>query len=414
MFLPGSGSTELRAVFDMGGIKGDVMFKHVSTSNTSIMVNLSGLVTSYAWQIHTFPAVYHGNVDHTCQAMHIGGIFDPLNKTSSRTTDCKNSNACAVGDLTGKHGNLKTTTENMFDNNLPLSGPNSIFGRSLVLFDEKSKPVACALVDASNDVITAVATFRGETSGVTGTVTLRQSRCNPSLGTTVDVNLFYSNDMTSGSKNFTLTISDSNLPDEGIPSYDGKTCLTGSARRREISKTVRIPLAGNGSSTERFLLNVRNISLFGAQSAIGKTLILFEKDSPKICASIYEVLPIEAEGVFDVDGVKGMIHFKQNSVFSPTVVTADVRGLKSEAKKYHVHVNEVLDSAMLTHKNTRTMCGSKHTAGHWNPYGTKSAKPGNGMFKEVFVLELKGVKRKCSIGVKKNRGKRFLTIKQRV
>ena len=46
-----NGSTELRAVFDMGGIKGDVMFKYMSTSNTSIMVNLTGLIANYTWQI---------------------------------------------------------------------------------------------------------------------------------------------------------------------------------------------------------------------------------------------------------------------------------------------------------------------------------------------------------------------------
>ena len=376
-----TGSTELRAVFDMGGIKGDVMFKYMSTSNTSIMVNLTGLIANYTWQIHRYPVVYRGNVDHTCQALHTGGIFDPSKLMSNATyaTDCKKSNVCAVGDLTGKHGHLKKTTGNMFDKNLSLSGPDSIFGRSLVLFDEKSKPVACALIDALDDVITAFATFRGHgTSGITGTVTLRQSGLNPSLGTTMDVNLFYSNDMTNGFNNFSLIMSDKNLPDEGVPSYIGNICLMGSDERRAI----HIPLAGNGPSIKKFL-NVRNISLTGSPSAIGKTLYVFENNSPKICASIYELLPIEAEGVFDVDGVKGMIHFKQNSQFSPTVVTANVTGLNSRASKYHVHVYKVMESAVVTHKNARTMCGPMYTAGHWNPYHTKSAQSGNGMFKEA-------------------------------
>ena len=365
----------------MGGVKGEVKFSALS-GDTSIMVNLTGLTTNYTWKIHEFPVVYRGNAKHTCQSLYIGGMYDPSSKTSAGnySTQCKPSmsNACAIGDLSGKHGYLRATTNNLVDPDLPLRGPSSIFGRSLVLYNENSMAVACAVIDSSHDIVTGVATFRGAKSGITGTVTLRQSRSNSSMDTSLDVNVFYSNDITTSSKNLTLTICDTKLPDEGIPSYEGNACPSSSAEGLEIPRKVNIALARNGPSTERFLLNVGNIPLTGSKSVVGKTFVLWENGSPKICASIYEVLPIEAEGVFDVDGVKGKIHFKQNSELSPTVVTADLRGLKSKANTYHVHVYRVLDSVMKTNRNRNKMCGGEFVAGHWNPYGTKSAKPGQG------------------------------------
>lgn len=397
-FLPRTSSLELRAVFDMSGIKGDVTFTQTSSAaNTTIKVNLTGLTRNYAWYVHMLPVVYRGNVQHTCGNTHTGETYDPTNKKSNATyaSQCNNSmagksSACAVGDLTGKHGHLATTTYTTLDPNLPLSGPRSIFGRSLVLFDKSSAPVACALIDAADDVVTAVATFRGQASGVTGTVTLRQSRLYPSLDSTVDVNLFYSNSMTSGSKNLILSISDKKLPDEGVPSYEGSICPTNASNGRVISGNVDVPLATNGPSTERFLLIVKNIFLSGSKSDVGKTLVLWENGSPKICASVYELLPMEAEGSFDVDGVKGKIHFKQDSELSPTVVTADVKGLGSKAKSYHVHVYKVQDSVMVNKRNTRSMCGSGYLAGHWNPYGTTSANPGNGTVDQYEIGDLSG------------------------
>ena len=372
----------LRANFDMGGIKGEVKFAQALSGITNIMVNLTGLTTNYTWKIHEFPVVYRGNAKYTCQSLYTGRMYDPSSKTSagnySKQCTPSMSNACAVGDLSGKHGLLKASTNNLVDPDLPLRGTSSIFGRSLVLYNRSSMPVACALIESSHDVVTGVATFRGATSGITGTVTIRQSRSGSSMDSSVDVNLFYSNDMTISSKDLTLTISDTKLPDEGIPSYEGSACPTRSAKELEIPRKIIVPLARNGPSTERFLLNLGNTPLTGSNSVVGKTFVLRENGSPKICASIYEVLPIEAEGVFDVDGVKGKIHFKQNSELSPTVVTADLRGLKSKANTYHVHVYRVLDSVMKTNRNRNKMCGGEFVAGHWNPYGTKSTKPGKG------------------------------------
>ena len=62
-----------------------------------------------------------------------------------------------------------------------------------------------------------------------------------------------------------------------------------------------------------------------------------------------------------------------------------------------------MESAVVTHKNARIMCGPMYTAGHWNPYHTKSAQSGNGMFKEAW---LKGFVKTC---ITCNHLARFLT-----
>lgn len=395
--LPGVMSWDLRAIFDMSGIKGEVKFsKNAAAGSANITLNLTGLTTDYLWKIHNYPVVYRGNSKHTCQTLYTGKLFDPFSKESSGSyaTQCnasmpQNPNLCAVGDLSGKHGYLKSTTSNLYDPNLPLSGPNSIFSRSLVLYNG-STPIACALIDWTDDVITAVAKFRGKFSGVTGTVRFRQSRSKPSMDTSIDVNLFYSNDVTSGAKNLTLTISDKQIPDGGVPSYEGSSCPASSEKGSVISEGVNIPLAQNGPSKERLLFSVQDVPLTGAKPVVGNTLVLWQNNSPIICASIYELLPLEAEGVFAVDGVEGSIHFKQSSELSPTVVTVDLKGLKSKANEYHVHVYRVLDSVMKSKKNTRKMCGADHVAGHWNPYDVSSASPGTGTVDEYEIGDLSG------------------------
>jgi hypothetical protein len=113
-------------------------------------------------------------------------------------------------------------------------------------------------------------------------------------------------------------------------------------------------------------------------SVISKTLVLKHDGNPIICGSVYEVVPIEAEALFNVDGVNGWFHFKQDSELAPTVVTADIKGLRSKAKTYHVHVFRVLDDAMQHHQNAHGMCSNSHVAGHWKPYRTTSASPGTG------------------------------------
>jgi hypothetical protein len=316
-------------------------------------------------------------------------MFDPMGKSANANytahCDAGMQGMCAVGDLSGKHGHLNSSTDTLLDSNLPLNGHNSIFGRSIVLY-ASSKPWACALIDY-HDVITAVTTFRGASSGITGTVRLRQPRENNTMDTSVEIGLFYSNDATKGSSNWTLEIADKRLPEDGRPSFEGDNCKM--TATRVLSNNINVPLAVHGPSSERLHFSLNNLPLSGPMSVAGKTLILKHNGEPIICGSVSGVVPIEAEAVFDVDGVKGSIHFKQDSELAPTVVTVDLKGLRSEANTYHVHVYRVLDIALKERRNSRGMCAGGYVAGHWRPYGTVSAVPGNGMHFTLYLFTSK-------------------------
>jgi hypothetical protein len=67
-------------------------------------------------------------------------------------------NQCAVGDLSGKHGtllNANVYSATYKDANLPLSAPNSIIGKSLVIQDVSGRNFACATISASLGPVTA-------------------------------------------------------------------------------------------------------------------------------------------------------------------------------------------------------------------------------------------------------------------
>ncbi|CAB4012783.1 Superoxide dismutase [Cu-Zn] 1 [Paramuricea clavata] len=390
-YVPAVSSAYLRAVFDMSDIRGEIRFTEGANGHTRISPNLEGITSNLSWKIHKYPVVYRGNHMHTCQDFYTGGMFDPTGKSSGEnyTTRCNDGmkNMCAIGDLSGKHGHLNSSNVSLLDPNLPLNGSNSIFGRSVVLYLDGSTPWACALIDY-DDVITAVTTFRGANSGVTGTVRLRQPRGSTTLDTSVEIDLFYSNDATKGSYNWTLEIADNSLPEDGRPSFEGNHCKI--ATTRVISNHVNIPLAREGPFSERLHFSVNDLPLTGSMSVVGKTLVLKHNGNPTICGSIYEVVPIEAEALFNVDGVSGSFHFKQDSELAPTVVTADIEGLGSKANTYHVHVYRVLDDAMQRRQNAHGMCSNSHVAGHWKPYGTTSASPGTGTVDKYEVGDLSG------------------------
>jgi len=84
----------------------------------------------------------------TGRCLSTGNSFNPYKVTHDSYNDCSAEHQqlrCEVGDLVNKFGllnvsgrkrDLKDTVKYFTDANLPLSGPHSIIGRSLVLFDD--------------------------------------------------------------------------------------------------------------------------------------------------------------------------------------------------------------------------------------------------------------------------------------
>ncbi|XP_067272279.1 uncharacterized protein cusr isoform X2 [Pseudorasbora parva] len=155
---------------------GQVRFFQVSPQGPTILnLSLTGLnAKAVGYHVHILPIK---SLQEPCSDSNIMGHFNPfsVNATSSPVTGTVDQ--YEIGDISGKFGYL--TGQNNFQNqytdgNLPLSGPNSIIGRSLVIHTNNSR-MRCANISAENapdgNRVIAKAMFSGP---VNGTVMMSQ------------------------------------------------------------------------------------------------------------------------------------------------------------------------------------------------------------------------------------------------
>lgn len=105
------------------------------------------------------------------------------------------------------------------------------------------------------------------------------------------------------------------------------------------------------------------------------------------CARVREIQPKTAQAMFSNDGISGEISIRQASVFEPTELTLDLKGLRKEAGGFHVHelpIKQPLSPETST-------CGQ--ASGHYNPYEVDpdlSPVPGTGTHDEYELGDLSG------------------------
>ncbi len=120
-----------------GNSEGQVRFSQVSPQGATILnISFTGLnARASGYHIHVLPIK---RTQEPCSDINIMGHFNPfsVNAASSPTPGNGTVDQYEIGDISGKFGDL--TSQNNFQNqytdgNMPLSGPNSIIGRSLVI-----------------------------------------------------------------------------------------------------------------------------------------------------------------------------------------------------------------------------------------------------------------------------------------
>ncbi|XP_051241310.1 uncharacterized protein cusr [Dicentrarchus labrax] len=146
-----------------------------TTINVSLM-NLNSLAGGY--HVHILP-IKPGSVE-PCSNANILGHFNPLawNISNSPAPGAGTVDQYEIGDISGKFGMLNDLAQSQavyMDPDMPLTGPYSIVGRSLVVHYSNGSRMRCADILADRDSdgqwIIAKAVFNGT---VTGTVRLRQ------------------------------------------------------------------------------------------------------------------------------------------------------------------------------------------------------------------------------------------------
>jgi hypothetical protein len=160
---------EATATFSLntGLVVGFVKFTQESPDGaTRVDVNLTGAVGSCPtdkfgvcnygeYHVHEF-AVDSASLNGPCSVQSVGGHYNPLNKPLCNfkegalvdPTAVNNRGDCELGDLSGKFGLLPSSgfIQSYSDDFLPLSGPYSILGRSVVVHDMQGLRWVCATI----------------------------------------------------------------------------------------------------------------------------------------------------------------------------------------------------------------------------------------------------------------------------
>uniref|UniRef100_A0AAY4DVY1 Superoxide dismutase copper/zinc binding domain-containing protein n=1 Tax=Denticeps clupeoides TaxID=299321 RepID=A0AAY4DVY1_9TELE len=126
-----------RLWFGDGHSTGQIKFSQVSAQGlTALNVSLSNLGSmAGGYHVHILPIL---NKTMPCSNDNIMGHYNPfsINISAGPPPTAGTTDQYEIGDISGKFGMLTNLNEQQgyyMDSNMPLLGPNSIIGRSLVI-----------------------------------------------------------------------------------------------------------------------------------------------------------------------------------------------------------------------------------------------------------------------------------------
>ena len=162
---------------------------------------------------------------------------------------------------------------------------------------------------------------------------------------------------------------------------------------------VTVSLASARQSTTKAAFTDSNLPLSGANSVIGKSIVLFPVNDPLkpiACAKIEILMSRVTKATFTPDaneGVSGYFEFTQASPFDPTMAKIHLNGLQSKAHGYHVHAYPSPDHKKLS---GRDACHGFIAGDHWNPFdidiNTSPAEGTGGVCHNLLHVFVKGAK----------------------
>lgn len=165
----GAGALKALATFNMDGVYGTFKFTQNSASEpTKAEYDLHGLQGNnklYHVHVKPVPDFKPEQVKNNatalaalCSDAATGGHLNPYNIKEKLPPQSAPFERYELGDLSGKHGPLRMVNiaghrdhymANFTDDKLPLSGPNGIVGRSIVIHKNDGKRWVCASIVAA-------------------------------------------------------------------------------------------------------------------------------------------------------------------------------------------------------------------------------------------------------------------------
>lgn len=141
---------------------GVIKFRQASHfDSTEVYVNIKGLASEATnVLIHQFPRRQRILAkEDLCTAQLVGNIYNPLEtKQSAVNSSTATQDELPIGDLSAKYGNLTgkdMLEEEYFDSNLPLFGPLSVVGRSVMIYKSNGSRWMCSNIWSNGDAIIA-------------------------------------------------------------------------------------------------------------------------------------------------------------------------------------------------------------------------------------------------------------------
>ncbi|XP_068745220.1 uncharacterized protein [Montipora capricornis] len=397
-------------------VAGYVFLRQVEgMADTSIFVDLFFVNNAesrknFTWQINEGVADTDAS-DNKTYCKTLGELFDPENSQDENCNEEMHEN-CSIGNLASKHGTItislastrRSSTKAAFtDSNLPLTGPNSVIGKSIVLFpvNNPGKPIACAKIVTLMTQV-AKATFKAEiNAGVTGYFKFTQA--SPFDPTLAEIHL---NGIQSKAHGYHVHVYPSPAYKNLSPSDSCQGFVTGGHWNPFNIDIKTSPAEGTGTLDEYEVgdlsgkygsfLNLTsyekkhidyNLPLFGPNSIQGRSVVLHkhkikEKNKRWVCSNLKPELDpntyffMKASANFTGPTLKGMIFMGQYlpteaNVAAPEssiyidVMYVDPKTPSSESHKWDIHLDPVGDDA--TAPDLKERCRSLQE--DFNPFG---------------------------------------------
>jgi Cu/Zn superoxide dismutase len=380
------------AHFDGGVLTGSIMLRQVASdpsSETSVTVDLKYAIPDpkvtydHKWHIHVSPIASGNNMGSTL-CTSAGGHYNPLSVDPSlcagldrdTATAAQYGTTCEVGDLSGKHGKL-TIGDGKYqftDANLPLTGPNRVTARSIVIhaMNSTGPRMDCASLDFKYRTVEA----RFTNGGVGGTITFQQAYSTANTTVKVDLVNVENNPNKWHVHKFPQATKDDCGPDSvgghynplNVPlPYPSGSCVDGTCEVGDLSgKHGKIT-----SATFKESYDDASLPLFGKNSVVGRSIVIHASDGARMaCADIAypSSAPTRIVVTTFVAPLKGTITFMQlaDDPRSETSVLVNIlnaeEGTTSANHKWHVH------QTPASEKDSSGLGDCQSTGGHYNPY----------------------------------------------
>lgn len=418
--LPGK---QVSAVVNMLGIKGHLRFEQPSPFDvTEFRLNLTNLQSRVGpYHVHKFPVrSVRSPVSSICSNDDLGGHWNPFGLNTSAPTYPKRPGSTfdmyEVGDLSGKHlflTGLNEVDAVFNDSSLPLFGPNSIVGRSVVIHQGNGARFVCASISYPGDVSVARARFR---SPVVGEIWFTQLKNHPLSDVSIFLDLSYGNPTAKPTKHHswhvhTHPISSERDDDEGSCGTTGEhwnpsnvstdnssyalrcgpssplSCQVGdlSGKLHTIDLSPRVGTV----EAKNFFTDVT--SWLSESGLAGRSVVIHQEERGSLrvaCANITRVRRPEASsgGWFGPETSGGQIVFSQDFPHGPTSVNVSLVNLSSLAGGYHVHILPIQQGGTEP-------CSNANIRGHFNPLGwnaSSSPAPGAGTVDQYEIGDISG------------------------